>query len=247
LIGELAGVAHLRADALRGLSEPLGGLGEGGRGALGSAGAPVERAGALADGGQRRSRCFGTAGDRTCRPLELADHRAQFEVQELEDFPGGIALRASGNFGSRDRLRRLRFDRGRSRLLHSLSKQTERHGPLGGDAKSNRASSHHLVKSWLTIASYSGRRHYCHTEMGPQSLISVILRTIRPRFHPSLLDDSKRPRMAGHSQFKYIMHRKGRQDAQKSKLFGKLAREITVAAKLGTPDPGMNPRLRAAI
>jgi YebC/PmpR family DNA-binding regulatory protein len=53
--------------------------------------------------------------------------------------------------------------------------------------------------------------------------------------------------MAGHSQFKNIMHRKGRQDAAKSKLFGKLAREITVAAKLGTPDPAMNPRLRAAI
>src|SRR3569833_490634 len=53
--------------------------------------------------------------------------------------------------------------------------------------------------------------------------------------------------MAGHSQFKNIMHRKGRQDAQKSKVFGKLAREITVAAKLGTPDPNMNPRLRAAI
>jgi YebC/PmpR family DNA-binding regulatory protein len=53
--------------------------------------------------------------------------------------------------------------------------------------------------------------------------------------------------MAGHSQFKNIMHRKGRQDAQKSKLFGKLAREITVAAKLGVPDPAMNPRLRAAV
>ena len=53
--------------------------------------------------------------------------------------------------------------------------------------------------------------------------------------------------MAGHSQFKNIMHRKGRQDAQKSKRFGKLAREITVAAKLGTPDPAMNPRLRAAV
>ncbi len=53
--------------------------------------------------------------------------------------------------------------------------------------------------------------------------------------------------MAGHSQFKNIMHRKGRQDAQRSKLFSKLAREITVAAKLGTPDPAMNPRLRAAI
>src|ERR1700689_1123009 len=53
--------------------------------------------------------------------------------------------------------------------------------------------------------------------------------------------------MAGHSQYKNIMHRKGRQDAQKSKLFGKLAREITVSAKMGTPDPDMNPRLRAAI
>ncbi len=53
--------------------------------------------------------------------------------------------------------------------------------------------------------------------------------------------------MAGHSQFKNIMHRKGRQDAAKSQLFGKLAREITVSAKLGLPDPTMNPRLRAAI
>ena len=44
--------------------------------------------------------------------------------------------------------------------------------------------------------------------------------------------------MAGHSQFKNIMHRKGKQDAQRSKLFSKLAREITVAAKLGLPDPG---------
>jgi YebC/PmpR family DNA-binding regulatory protein len=53
--------------------------------------------------------------------------------------------------------------------------------------------------------------------------------------------------MAGHSQFKNIMHRKGRQDKMRSKVFSKLAREITVAAKLGLPDPGMNARLRAAI
>src|SRR6188508_2760929 len=53
--------------------------------------------------------------------------------------------------------------------------------------------------------------------------------------------------MAGHSQFKNIMHRKGRQDKVKSKLFGKLAREITVSAKLGLPDPSMNARLRAAV
>src|SRR4051794_15596206 len=53
--------------------------------------------------------------------------------------------------------------------------------------------------------------------------------------------------MAGHSQFKNIMHRKGKQDAVRSKLFSKLAREITVAAKMGLPDPNMNARLRAAI
>jgi len=53
--------------------------------------------------------------------------------------------------------------------------------------------------------------------------------------------------MAGHSQFKNIMHRKGRQDAVRSKIFSKLAREITVAAKQGIPDPAMNPRLRLAI
>lgn len=53
--------------------------------------------------------------------------------------------------------------------------------------------------------------------------------------------------MAGHSQFKNIMHRKGRQDAVRSKMFSKLAREITVAAKTGIAEPAMNPRLRLAI
>lgn len=53
--------------------------------------------------------------------------------------------------------------------------------------------------------------------------------------------------MAGHSQFKNIMHRKGKQDKVRSKLFSKLAREITVSAKLGMPDPAFNPRLRAAV
>jgi YebC/PmpR family DNA-binding regulatory protein len=53
--------------------------------------------------------------------------------------------------------------------------------------------------------------------------------------------------MAGHSHFKNIMHKKGRADKARSKLFGKLAREITVSAKLGMPDPAFNPRLRAAI
>lgn len=53
--------------------------------------------------------------------------------------------------------------------------------------------------------------------------------------------------MAGHSQFKNIMHRKGKQDAQRGKLFTKLIREIVVAAKSGLPDPAANPRLRAAV
>jgi YebC/PmpR family DNA-binding regulatory protein len=53
--------------------------------------------------------------------------------------------------------------------------------------------------------------------------------------------------MAGHSQFKNIMHRKGRQDAVKAKIFTKLIREITTAARLGAADPNANPRLRAAM
>jgi YebC/PmpR family DNA-binding regulatory protein len=53
--------------------------------------------------------------------------------------------------------------------------------------------------------------------------------------------------MAGHSQFKNIMHRKGKQDAIRAKVFAKLAREITVAAKSGLPDPQANPRLRLAV
>ncbi|HEY8614870.1 YebC/PmpR family DNA-binding transcriptional regulator [Phenylobacterium sp.] len=53
--------------------------------------------------------------------------------------------------------------------------------------------------------------------------------------------------MAGHSKFKNIMHRKGRADSARSKLFSKLSREITVAAKSGLPDPAMNPRLRLAV
>ncbi|MSP89422.1 MAG: YebC/PmpR family DNA-binding transcriptional regulator [Alphaproteobacteria bacterium] len=53
--------------------------------------------------------------------------------------------------------------------------------------------------------------------------------------------------MAGHSQFKNIMHRKGAQDAKRARAFTKLIRELTVAAKSGLPDPNANPRLRAAI
>ncbi|MDE2516582.1 MAG: YebC/PmpR family DNA-binding transcriptional regulator [Rhodospirillales bacterium] len=53
--------------------------------------------------------------------------------------------------------------------------------------------------------------------------------------------------MAGHSQFKNIMHRKGAQDAKRARQFAKLIREITVSARQGLPDPASNPRLRAAL
>ena len=53
--------------------------------------------------------------------------------------------------------------------------------------------------------------------------------------------------MAGHSKFKNIMHRKGAQDKKRSAMFSKLSREITVAARMGLPDPEMNARLRAAV
>jgi YebC/PmpR family DNA-binding regulatory protein len=53
--------------------------------------------------------------------------------------------------------------------------------------------------------------------------------------------------MAGHSKFKNIMHRKGAQDAKRARIFSRLGREITVAAKLGGGDPAMNPRLRIAV
>ncbi len=53
--------------------------------------------------------------------------------------------------------------------------------------------------------------------------------------------------MAGHSQFKNIMYRKGAQDKKRAKIFSRLGREIAIAAKLGGPDPAANPRLRSAI
>src|ERR1700722_2334450 len=53
--------------------------------------------------------------------------------------------------------------------------------------------------------------------------------------------------MAGHSQFKNIMHRKGAQDKKRAKVFTKIIRELTTAARSGLPDPNANPRLRAAI
>src|SRR5258708_29011038 len=56
-----------------------------------------------------------------------------------------------------------------------------------------------------------------------------------------------RIRMSGHSQFKNIMFRKGAQDKKRGKVFTKLIRELTTAARMGLPDPNANPRLRAAV
>ena len=53
--------------------------------------------------------------------------------------------------------------------------------------------------------------------------------------------------MAGHSQFKNIMYRKGAQDKKRAKVFTKIIRELTTAARTGLPDPAANPRLRAAV
>ena len=74
---------------------------------------------------------------------------------------------------------------------------------------------------------------------GPRLIEGVRRRPARPT--------SEDRKMAGHSKFKNIMYRKGAQDKKRSAMFSKLAREITVAAKMGLPDPDANPRLRAAV
>src|ERR1700761_5075393 len=64
---------------------------------------------------------------------------------------------------------------------------------------------------------------------------------------PSTREEAHTLHMAGHSQFKNIMHRKGAQDARRARQFAKIIREITVSARQGLPDPNANPRLRAAV
>ena len=86
LVGELAGVADLGADALRRLGELVGGMRKGRRRALRGGGPAGQGVGAPADGGKRRRGRLGAAGDRIGRALELADHRAKFEFQQLQDF-----------------------------------------------------------------------------------------------------------------------------------------------------------------
>ena len=106
--------------------ELVGGLRERGCGGLRGAGAVRQGIGALTDGGKRRRGGLGAAGDRTGRALELANHAAEFELQELKDFLGRIAF-GRDSLGQGRRRWNLGFDGRRSRFRHSLSKQTERH------------------------------------------------------------------------------------------------------------------------
>jgi hypothetical protein len=88
------------------------------------------------------------------------------------------------------------------------------------------------VTGVLGLSSRAGARLYF--------LVAAPYRSAHQFIPTSRRERAQSRAMAGHSQFKNIMHRKGRQDAVKSKLFGKLAREITVRAKLGCPIPAMN-------
>ncbi len=127
LVGELAGVAHLTADAVGRLGEFIGGLREGGRGRLRCAGAAGQGIGALANGRERGRGGLGAAGDRLGRALELADHRAEFDFQKFEDLFGRIAVRSRGGISGNSRIGLWRYS-GRSRFRRTLAKQTERHG-----------------------------------------------------------------------------------------------------------------------
>src|SRR5437660_4915415 len=68
-----------------------------------------------------------------------------------------------------------------------------------------------------------------------------------PEGRRTLTRESGYPKMSGHSQFKNIMYRKGAQDKKRGKVFTKIIRELTTAARSGLPDPAANPRLRAAV
>jgi len=138
LVGELAGVAHLGPDALRGMGEVIRSLRKGGRGALRGAGVFGQRVGALANGGERRRRRLGAISDRMGRAFELPDHGAQFEFEQFEDFLGGIAVRDAGNFSRDRRRRRHGFGGRRGRFRQTLSKQSERHWATLKTCKWNR-------------------------------------------------------------------------------------------------------------
>ena len=121
LVGELAGLADLRADALRRLRELVGGMGEGVGGRLGGVGTPGERVGALADGRERGRGRFRAAGHRVGGALELANHAAKLKFQKFQDFLGRIALGGRGGLGSAADCASLRCDRRRGRIPADVS------------------------------------------------------------------------------------------------------------------------------
>ncbi len=96
-----------------------------------------------------------------------------------------------------------------------------------------------IGKEWLTGA--GGRARCCRKESAPLGQLPLSLAL------GFLASTTPEDNMAGHSKYKNIMHRKGAQDKKRSGAFSKLSREITVAAKMGAPDPDMNPRLRLAV
>src|SRR3954469_14895894 len=128
------------------MGEFFGGLRKRGGGGMRGAGGPGKRGGGGSDIGQRGGGRLRAAGHRIGRALELADHGAEFEFQEFEDFLRRIVMRGLGHGRRRNggiHCCRLRF---------GSSEQAKRHRFSRGSRKSAPASSHPPVKSWLTIA-----------------------------------------------------------------------------------------------
>src|SRR3954462_8993277 len=131
----------------------------------------------------------------------------------------------------------------RSPTITALSSPTTRWWPTcGGASRTSSVPSRTRVASVNTLAAFWILPIWRPISRPPQQAAAGPI-ALFARGRPPSMEDA----MAGHSQFKNIMHRKGRQDKVRSKLFSKLAREITGSAKLGVPDPAMNPRLRAAM
>ena len=130
LIGKLAGVAHLRADALRRMGELLRGLRKRGRGALRGAGAPGQGLGALADGGKRRGRGLGATRDRVAPRARAGGSWRPVRVRAVRGFPWRNCCPKRWEHRPRSRALRPPIGGGRSRFRQTLSKQTERHEPL---------------------------------------------------------------------------------------------------------------------
>jgi hypothetical protein len=125
LVGEFAGIAHLRSDAFGRIGELAGGLRENSRGALSLVRAQAQRISALADCGKRGGRCFRAVGNGIGRAFELANHAAEFDFKQFENLPGGLCFRGVHGLDQGSRLYRRWF--GRRRLGASFPEQSNRH------------------------------------------------------------------------------------------------------------------------